>query len=130
MPSIRQGDIHDHEFGPVIGAELSGRRPALIISTDEFNGNYGTAIALPMSSTMPAERYRTRQHVYISDTDSWVSTRQVKAVHQRRLGVVTGRASPDELDDTIESLNQSQGGMCICRVLGIGAGVSRECFGP
>ena len=26
-------------------------------------------------------------------------------------------------------LNQSQGGMCICRVLGIGAGVSRECFG-
>ena len=27
-------------------------------------------------------------------------------------------------------LNQSQGGMCFCRVLGIGAGVSRECFGP
>ena len=27
-------------------------------------------------------------------------------------------------------LNQSQGGKCICRVLGIGAGVSRECFGP
>ena len=26
-------------------------------------------------------------------------------------------------------LNQSQGGMCICRVLGIGAGVSQECFG-
>ena len=113
MPSIRQGDIHDHEFGPDNGAELSGRRPALIISTDEFNGNYGTAIALPMSSTMPAERYRTRQHVYISDTDSWVSTRQVKAVHQRRLGVVTGRASPDELDDTIESLvlNQAWNGM-------------------
>ena len=30
----------------------------------------------------------------------------------------------------IGHLNQSQGGMCICRVLGIGAGVSRECFGP
>ena len=29
-----------------------------------------------------------------------------------------------------QHLNQSQGGMCICRVLGIGAGVSRECFGP
>ena len=27
-------------------------------------------------------------------------------------------------------LNQSQGGMCICWVLGIGAGISRECFGP
>ena len=32
--------------------------------------------------------------------------------------------------DAIRDLNQSQGGMCICRVLGIGAGVSRECFGP
>ncbi len=104
MPSIRQGDIHDYEFGPVIGAELSGQRPALIVSTNEFNGRYGTAIALPMSSTMPAERYRTRQHVYISDTDSWASTRQVKVVRQRRLGAVTGRASPDELDDAIESL--------------------------
>ena len=104
MPSIRQGDIHDHDFGPVIGAELSGRRPALIISANEFNGSYGTAIALPMSRTMPAERYRTRQHVYIADTDSWTSTRQVKAVHQRRLGAVMGRASPDELDDAIESL--------------------------
>ena len=33
-------------------------------------------------------------------------------------------------DELIPILNQSQGGMCICRVLGIGAGVSRECFGP
>ena len=104
MPRIRQGDIHDYDFGPVIGAELSGRRPALIISTNEFNGSYGMAIALPMSTTMPAERYRARQHVYIADTGSWASTRQVKAVHQGRLGAVMGRASPDELDDAIESL--------------------------
>ena len=27
-------------------------------------------------------------------------------------------------------LNQSQGGMCICRVMGIGSGVLQECFGP
>jgi mRNA interferase MazF len=104
MPRIRQGDIHDYDFGPVIGAELSGRRPALIISANEFNGSYRTAIALPMSTTMPAERYRTRQHVHVADTDSWASTRQVKAVQQRRLGAIMGRASPDELDDAIESL--------------------------
>ena len=104
MPIIRQGDIHDYDFGPVIGAELSGRRPALIISTDEFNRSYGMAIALPMSTAMPAERYRTRQHVHIADAGSWASTRQVKAVHQRRLGAVMGRASPDELDNAIESL--------------------------
>ena len=46
----------------------------------------------------------------------------------------SGRATRSEywLFTIINSviLNQSQGGMCICRVLGIGAGVSRECFGP
>ena len=104
MPSARQGDIHDYDFGPVIGAELSGRRPTLIISNNEFNESYGTAIALPMSSSMPAERYRTRQHVYVADAGSWASTRQVRAVHQRRLGAVMAQASLDELDDIIESL--------------------------
>lgn len=104
MLSARQGDIYDYDFGPVIGAELSGRRPALIISNNGFNERFGTAIALPMSSAMPAERYRTRQHVYVAGSGSWASTRQVKAVHQRRLGAVMGRASIDELDDIIESL--------------------------
>ena len=104
MPSARQGDIHDYDFGPVIGAELSGQRPALIISNNGFNERFSTAIALPMSSAMPAERYRTRQHVYVASVDSWASTRQVKAAHQRRLGDIMGRASLDELDDIIESL--------------------------
>ena len=104
MPRARQGDIFDYDFGPVIGAELSGRRPALIISTDEFNGNYGTAVALPMSTAMPADMHRTRHHVHTAATDSWVSTRQVKAVHQRRPGAVMGRASADELEDAVESL--------------------------
>ena len=39
-------------------------------------------------------------------------------------------SSADEFRKIGLVLNQSQGGMCICRVLGIGAGVSRECFGP
>ena len=104
MPSARQGDIYDYDFGPVIGAELSGRRPALVISNNGFNERFGTAIALSMSSAMPAERYRTRKHVYVAGTDSWASTRQVRAVHQRRFGGIMGRASIDELDDIIESL--------------------------
>lgn len=104
MPNAQQGDIRDYEFGPDDGAELSGRRPALIISNNEFNRSHRTAIALPMSRTMPAGRHRTRQHVYAACTGSWASTRQIKPVHQRRLGATMGQASPDELDDAIESL--------------------------
>ncbi|MXZ91728.1 MAG: type II toxin-antitoxin system PemK/MazF family toxin [Chloroflexi bacterium] len=96
--------MHDYDFGPDNGAELSGRRPALIISTDEFNQAYNTALVLPASRTMPAERYRNQQHVYITATDSWASTRQIKTAHQSRLGSVMGQASPSELTGAIEPL--------------------------
>ena len=44
----------------------------------------------------------------------------------------TPQPTPDvtPTPEATATLNQSQGGKCICRVLGIGAGVSRECFGP
>ena len=55
MPPARQGDIHWYQFGPVIGAELSDHRPALIMSGDDVNRELEMAIALPTSTTMPAE---------------------------------------------------------------------------
>ena len=33
-------------------------------------------------------------------------------------------------EDVLSRLNQSQGGMCICRVLGIGPGGLQDPFGP
>ena len=103
MPHARQGDIHWYDFGPVIGAELSGRRPALIISNDAFNRAFGVAIALPMSRTMPAQENR-RQHVHIAASDSWASAWQIKSIDQARLDGRIGRASPDEMDAVLESL--------------------------
>ena len=103
MPDARQGDIHRYDFGPVIGAELSALRPALIISNDDFNRAFGVAIAIPMSRTMPAEERRT-QHIYISASNSWASAWQMKSIDQARLGDRIGRASPDEMDDVLGSL--------------------------
>ena len=108
MPSARQGDIRWYQFGPVIGAELSGYRPALIISRDDVNRHLQMAIALPTSTTMPAEEFRT-QHVRITPPNpqgrvSWASAWQVKSVVQRDLGDLNGRASPDELDQALEEL--------------------------
>lgn len=71
MPNVLQGNIYnDYDFGPGIGAELSGYRPALVISNDGFNSSreYGTAIVIPTSTTMPAEVH-SRQHVYITASD-------------------------------------------------------------
>ena len=55
-PALR-GNIHWHDFGPVTGAELSGNRPALIVSNDFLNKSLTTAITVPTSKTRPQERF-------------------------------------------------------------------------
>ena len=98
-----QGNIHWYDFGPVIGNELSGHRPALIVSSDDLNHALATVIIVPTSRTMPPERHRG-QHVFISESDSWASTRQIKSADRSRLGEIIGRASRDELDEAMESM--------------------------
>lgn len=47
----RLGEVWDTEFDPVIGHEQGGRRPALIISSDEFNDiPHGLRIVVPFTS--------------------------------------------------------------------------------
>ena len=65
MPSARQGDIRWYDFGPVIGAELSGRRPALVISDDGFNRAFGMPIVLPMTRTHAARGTPQATHTHI-----------------------------------------------------------------
>ena len=103
MPAARQGDIHWYDFGPDIGAELSGHRPALVISNNEFNGRYGVAITVPTSTTMPRGEF-SRQHVLIAASNSWASAWHVKTVDEDKLGDFIGQASPDELEDVVEAL--------------------------
>ena len=62
MPTVRQGDIHDYDFGPRHrGRTFGATTGPVAISKDEFNRAYGTALALPRSRTMPAERYRNQR---------------------------------------------------------------------
>ena len=58
---------------------------------------------------------------FLEDTDAWFTAKSKETV-----------ATEDGVRAQIAAamLNQSQGGMCISRVMGIGAGVSQECFGP
>ena len=67
---------------------------------------------------------RRNQGLLVDPLKGWNFTLEMKT-HDRALVVTRSTDEPNRVD-----LNQSQGGMCICRVLGIGAGVSRECFGP
>ena len=103
MATALRGNIHWHDFGPITGAELSGNRPALIVSNNFLNKSLTTVITVPTSKTRPQERFR-RQHVWLNESESYASTRQIKSVLQENLGEYIGRASSQELQDMITSI--------------------------
>ncbi|MBF0242639.1 MAG: endoribonuclease MazF [Desulfamplus sp.] len=45
-----RGDIVWINFNPQVGHEQSGRRPALVLSTEAYNGKVGLAIFCPITS--------------------------------------------------------------------------------
>jgi len=48
--SPRRGDIIWLDFDPQAGREEAGRRPALIVSADEYNSKVGLALCVPITS--------------------------------------------------------------------------------
>ena len=107
MATALRGNIHWHDFGPVIGAELSGNRPTLILSNNSLNKSLTTAITVPTSKTEPQERFR-RQHIWLNESESYASARQLKSVLQDNLGECIGQAASQELEDVIRSIIGSE----------------------
>ena len=62
MPPALRGSIHRYDFGPSVGHELSGCRPALILSNTELNCNLTLAIAMPTSRTPPGKANTITTH--------------------------------------------------------------------
>ena len=105
MATALRGHIHWHDYGPVIGAELSGNRPALIISNSLLNHRLTTAITVPTSRTEPHQRFQ-RQHVWLNESESYASARQIKSVFQDNLGDFIGQASSEELQQITNSITE------------------------
>ncbi len=83
-----RGQIWRVNFDPVRGHEQAGRRPALIVSDDQFNyGPAGLVILLPLTRT---DR-RVYSHLAIDPPEGGVQSRsyimceQVRAVSKERL---------------------------------------------
>ena len=102
MPATR-GNIHHCDYGPVIGNELSGKRPALIISTTDVNRKLRVTVTLPMSRTLPKIQHQ-RNHIHIAGPNSWASVRQIKFIDQGKLGDFIAQATPQEMDKVLETL--------------------------
>ncbi len=112
MARILRGDIYWADLNPVIGSEQGGFRPVLILSHNIFNDRSGTAIAVAITSQ--PQRAGFPLTLELSDAKlpkkSWVKISQVRTLSTKRIGKKLASASPEELINIIDGLNEIIGG--------------------
>lgn len=108
MARILRGEIRWADLNPARGREQSGQRPVLILSQDVFNERSGTAIAVALTSqaqragfplTLELESQRLPKR-------SWVKISQIRTLAVERIGKKLGTATPEELAQVLEGLNE------------------------
>ena len=111
MARILRGDIRWADLNPTRGREQAGQRPVLILSHDVFNERSGTVIAVAV--TGQAQRAAFPLTLELTATRlpkrSWVKISQIRTLAVERIGRRLGRASPEELAQVLEGLNEILG---------------------
>jgi mRNA interferase MazF len=111
MARILRGDILWADLDPTRGHEQAGLRPVLVISQDVFNQRSGTVIAVALTSQEPTAGFPLTLELSskLLPKRSWVKIGQIRTLSVERLGKKIGSASPEELAQVIEGLNEIVG---------------------
>ncbi len=111
MARILRGDIRWADLNPVRGREQAGLRPVLILSHDIFNERSGTVIAVAITSQPQRAGFPLTLELKTADLPkrSWVKISQIRTLSTERIGKLVAKASPEELDQVIEGLNEILG---------------------
>lgn len=111
MAQILRGEIRWADLNPVRGREQAGQRPVLILSQDVFNERSGTVIAVAI--TIQPQRAGFPLSLELQSKGlpkrSWVKTSQIRTLSVERIGKRLGRATPEEVAQVIEGLNEVLG---------------------
>ena len=107
MARILRGEVRWADLNPVRGSEQAGVRPVLIVSADVFNERSGTVIAMAITSQPQRAGFPLTLELGSKGLPkkSWVKINQIRALSVERLG----RATPEELAQVIEGLNEIVG---------------------
>jgi mRNA interferase MazF len=102
------GDIRWADLNPVRGREQAGLRPVLILSHDIFNERSGTVIAAAITSQPQRAGFPLTLELKTEDLPkrSWVKISQIRTLSVERIGKMIGKASPEELEQIMEGLNE------------------------
>ena len=111
MAGILRGEIRWADLNPTRGKKQAGLRPVLILSHDIFNERSGTVIALALTSQPPRAGFPLTLELTTPRLPkrSWVKISQVRTLATERIGQRLGRASPEELAQVLEGLNEILG---------------------
>jgi mRNA interferase MazF len=111
MARILRGEVRWAELNPVRGREQSGLRPVLVLSHDVFNERSGTVIAVALTSQAQRAGFPLTYELVAAKLPkrSWVKISQIRTLSVERIGARLGRASPEELAQIVEGLNEIVG---------------------
>jgi mRNA interferase MazF len=108
MAGILRGELRWADLNPIRGHEQAGLRPVLILSHDIFNERSGTVIAAAITSRPQKAGFPLTLELKSADLPkkSWLKISQIRTLSVERIGKVIGKASPEELNQAIEGLNE------------------------
>ena len=108
MARILRGEIRWADLNPVRGREQAGLRPVLVLSHDVFNERSGTVIAVALTSQPQRAGFPLTLELQAARLPkrSWVKISQIRTLAVERIGAKLGRASPEEISQIVEGLNE------------------------
>jgi mRNA interferase MazF len=108
LARILRGEIRWADLNPVRGREQSGLRPVLVLSHDVFNDRSGTIIAVALTSQPQRAGFPLTLELEAAKLPkrSWVKISQIRTLAVERIGARLGRASPEEISQVVEGLNE------------------------
>lgn len=111
MARILRGEIRWADLNPVRGRKQAGMRPVLVLSHDVFNERSGTVIAMALTSQPQRAGFPLTLELQEAKLPkrSWVKISQIRTLSVERIGAKLGRASPEEVLQVVEGLNEIVG---------------------
>ena len=108
MAGVLRGEIRWADLNLVRGREQAGQRPVLVLSHDVFNERSGTVIAVAITSQPQRAGFPLTFELKSRGLPkrSWVKISQIRTLAVERLGKRIARASPEEIVQVVEGLNE------------------------
>jgi mRNA interferase MazF len=80
----------------------------LILSQDIFNERSGTVIAVALTSQPQKAGFPLTLELITSNLpkESWVKISRIRTLSVERIGKIIGRASPEEIEQVVDGLNE------------------------